>query len=407
MPGRQKKNLPIILQDILKNLRAGLMTPPAIIMLIIILIGLLLTVLRFSEGIAATSNMDDNNPWGIWIGLNLFAGVALASGGFAIAAAYYIFRLEYFKSALRPALLMSLLGYSMAIVSLIMDIDMPWRLFYPIFYQSGTTSILYKVGLCEFLCIIVLLLACAPVIAEYLGLKRLNDYLLGLGLFLAFAGVFLCILHQNSLGALFSIVPSKLHPLWNSPYLGFFFLISSAFAGISMVIFEGSLAYRWLRGQMDQAYLKNRDKIHLGLAKAAAFILICYLGLKLFDLAAGDKWTYLGSSYGIYFLSELGLFVLLPAFMYALGVREHNLALIRWAASLTVLGIIINRLNVSLVGFNSHLPANEHYFPSLEETGISLFMIIGCILAFKLAAIILPIYHEHKRSPEKELNTPS
>ena len=98
---------------------------------------------------------------------------------------------------------------------------------------------------------------------EWLGLKRARNIVVKLTLLLTIFGVILSTLHQSSLGALFLIAPSKLHPLWYSPYLTVFFFVSSIIAGLSMVIFESTLSHHYFADKMDEAHLKEKDDIAL------------------------------------------------------------------------------------------------------------------------------------------------
>lgn len=53
----------------------------------------------------------------------------------------------------------------------------------------------------------------------------------------------------------------------------------------------------------------------------------------------------------------------MPALIYAKGARDRNLTLCRIGATNTVLGIVLNRFNVSMIAFNYTLPSAERYFP--------------------------------------------
>jgi len=88
-------------------------------------------------------------------------------------------------------------------------------------------------------------------------------------------------------------------------------------------------------------------------------------------------------------------FVLFPAILYAVGSREKNKTFIRIAAVWTVLGIILNRFNISMVAFNYHLPAADRYFPSLAEVGISIFIITLLITVYRIITAKMPILYEH------------
>ena len=169
-----------------------------------------------------------------------------------------------------------------------------------------------------------------------------------------------------------------------------------------MVIVEGALSGRYLSHKMDPAHLADKDQVALGFGKAAAFILAGYFAIKVMGISVGNHWNLLSTPYGLWFLLELGGFVALPCFLYAIGVREKNLTIIKTAAVWTVLGIVLNRLNVSLVAFNWHLPAGERYFPHWMEIGLSVFLVTVGILVFRFIALRMPIFYEHPEFEENE-----
>lgn len=375
--------------------RQTIWTPFNIVAGIIIAMGLVLTVIRFTGGLGAVTNLDHNTPWGLWIGFDLLCGVALAAGGYMTSAACYIFGLKRFHSAVRPAILTAFLGYALVVLALHYDVGRPWRLPYPIFYSQGTSSLLFEVALCVFLYLTVLFVEFTPAALEWLGLKRARNLVVRLVLVLTVFGVILSTLHQSSLGALYLIAPSKLHPLWYSSYLALFFFVSSMFAGLSMVIFESTLSHRFLHNKMDAHHLEQSEGVALGFARAASFIMVGYLFMQMIGLAVDNDWHYLATGWGAWYLVEIIGFVALPAFAFAVGVRERNLRLIRWTALWAVLGIVFNRLNVSLVAFNWQLPADQRYFPSFMEVGITLFIVTLGVVVYRFIATRMPILYEH------------
>lgn len=375
--------------------KKNLFTPFNVFAAVVVLIGVYLTILRFTGGLAAVTNLSDDNPWGLWIGFDLLCGVALAAGGFTTSAAVYIFGLKKYHSAVRPAILTAFLGYALVVFALHYDVGRPWRLPYPIFYQPGTTSLLYEVGLCVFLYLTVLFVEYSVAALEWLGLKRLRSLVHKLTLVLTIFGVVLSTLHQSSLGALYLIAPSKLHPLWYSAYLPIQFFVSAIAVGLSMVIFEGSLSHRKFHHKMDAAYLAEHDGVVLGFARASSATLAAYLAIKLIALGADNNWHYLATGWGAWYLFEVLGFTALPCLLYAIGSRERNLPLIKWTALLTVLGVVLNRFNVSLVAFNWMLPASRRYFPSWGEIGVSVFVVVVGILAFRFIVTRMPIFYEH------------
>ena len=367
---------------------------------IIILVGLWLTYLRFTGGLGAVTNLDQNNAWGIWIGFDLLCGVALAAGGYTTAAAVEIFGMKKFHAALRPALLTGFLGYSLVVLALLYDVGRPWRLPYPFVVSPGSTSVLFEVGACVMLYLIVLFLEFSPMALEWLGEKKLRRVIVRLTLGLTIFGVVLSTLHQSSLGALFLMAPSKLHPLWYSTYLPVFFFVSSIAAGLSMVVFEGTLAHRSFADKMDEEHKRTENDVVLGFGKGAAFVLAAYFVIKVFGVALGDNWSLLGTNYGLWFLVEMIGFVLLPCFLYLVGVRDRNVKLIRWTAALTVLGIVFNRLNICVICFNWQLPAAERYFPHWMEIGISVFVITVGVTAYRFIVTRMPVFYEHPEFTE-------
>ncbi len=372
-----------------------LFTPFNMVAGLILLVGGVITVLRFTGGLGAVTNLSDYNPWGLWIGFDLLVGVALAAGGYVTSAVCYIFGLKRFHSAVRPAILTGFLGYALVVFALHYDVGRPWRLPYPFIVQPGTTSVLFEVGACVALYLTVLFVEYSTAPLEWLGFKRARNLVVKLTLVLTIFGVVLSTLHQSSLGALYLIAPSKLHPLWYSSYLPVYFFISSIIAGMSMVIFEGTMSHKYFHDKMDAAHLKEADGVVLGFGKAAAFLLFGYFVIKLVGLAVDNNWHHLATGWGLWFLVEMLGFVLLPCYLYAVGTRDKNIKMIRRTSLIAVLGIVLNRLNISLVAFNYHLPSSERYFPHWMEIAISLFIVTIGVLVFRFVVTRMPILYEH------------
>jgi Ni/Fe-hydrogenase subunit HybB-like protein len=371
------------------------LTPFNVVSGSIIIIGIVITILRFTIGLGAVTNLSNDNPWGLWIGFDLLVGVALAAGGYVTSAAVYLFGMKKYHSAVRPAVLTGFLGYSLVVFALTYDVGRPWRLPYPFIIQQGTSSLLFEVAACVALYLTVLFLEFVPAPLEWLGIKKVRELAVKLTLALTVLGVVLSTLHQSSLGALFLIAPSKLHPLWYSPYLPVFFFISSIIAGLSMVIFESTLSHHYFTDKMDTAHLNENEGVTLGFGKAASLVLAGYFIIKVMGIAGGDNWHLLGTSYGLWFLVELMGFVALPSFLYAVGVRNKDVKLIKWTAAWTVLGIVINRLNVCLIAFNWHLPSSQRYFPHWMEIATSVFIVTVGIVIFRFIVTKMPIFYEH------------
>jgi len=370
---------------------------------IIVIFGLIATIMRFTGGLGAVTNLSDYNPWGIWIGFDLLCGVALAAGGYVTSAACYIFGMKRFHSAVRPAILTGFLGYALVFLALLYDVGRPFRLVlaYPFVVQQGTSSLLFEVGLCVALYLNVLFLEFCPAALEWLGIRKLRDILVKITMVLTIFGVVLSTLHQSSLGALYLIAPAKLHPLWYSQYIPVYFFVSSVIAGLSMVLFESTLAHKYFHHKMDETHLGESDGLTMGFGKAASIVLAGYFTIKVIGIAADNNWHHLATGWGAWYLVELVGFVALPCFFFTMGVRDGNLKLIRYTAAWTVLGIIVNRLNVSVIAFNYHLPAADRYFPHFWEIVTSVFIVTVGILAYRFIVNNMPVLYEHPEYKEE------
>ncbi|MGA7145439.1 MAG: NrfD/PsrC family molybdoenzyme membrane anchor subunit [Desulfobacterales bacterium] len=365
------------------------------IALIVLGMGVYLTYLRFTGGLAAVTNLSDYNPWGLWISFDLLCGVALAAGGYVTSAAVYLFGMKKYHSAVRPAILTAFLGYFLVVLALQYDVGRPWRLPYPLFVQQGTTSVLFEVGLCVATYLTILFVEFSPAALEWLGLKKARNLVVKLTILLTIFGVVLSTMHQSSLGSLFLIAPSKLHPLWYSSYIPIYFFVTSIIAGLSMVILESTFSHRFFAYKMDATHLKEANDITLGFGKAASYVLAGYFAVKVMGISSANNWHYLKTGYGMWYLVELLGFVALPSVLYAIGVRIKSTGLIKWTSVLAVFGVILNRFNVCLVAFNWQLPPDERYFPRWTEIGISVFIIMIGLVLYRFIVTRMPILYEH------------
>lgn len=374
-------------------------TPGNIITWIILTVGLIITIIRFTVGIGSVTNLTDAQPWGMWIGFDLLCGVCLAAGGYFTTVAVYVMGMKHFHSAVRPAVTTAFLGYAFVVVALLYDLGHPLRLPY-MFFFPGTTSVLFEVGLCvaTYLTVLAIEFSVAPL--EWLSQKFpfllvCRKYVIKVTILLTIFGVTLSTLHQSSLGSLYLIAPEKLHPLWYSPFMPMFFFVSSMAAGASMVIFEGLFAHKGVHAYMDETHLREADSVVLAFSRAASFILMAYFMLKLIDMLVQANAVWLGTGWGTWWLVEMLGFVLLPALLYAQGARTGNVQLCRYTSVLAVAGIVLNRFNVSMIAFNWQLPSAERYFPSIWEICISAFVVTLIVTAYRFIVYNMPVLYEH------------
>jgi len=372
----------------------SILTPFNLVTGLILAGGAVILGLRFTQGLAATTNLTHTYPWGLWIGFDVMSGVALAAGGFVTSSAVYLFGMKEYKPIVRPALLTGFLGYFLVVLGLLADLGRPWRLPYPFIKQAGPTSPLFEVALCVALYLTVLFIESTPAAFEWLGWKKLRKLVGSLTIGLTVLGLILSTMHQSTLGAMYMVTPTKLHALWYSSHIPVHFFVSAVAAGIAMVIVEGMFSHRAFHHQV-QISTEHFERINFGLAKAGAVALAVYFAVKVVGLAIEDEWALLATGWGAWFLVELLGFVLLPGLMFAVAYRERRLGLARAAAVITALGIMLNRFNITFVAFNWNLPPAERYLPSWMEIWVTVAFITFAVVAFRWIASRMPIMYEH------------
>jgi len=348
--------------------------------------GVYATVLRFTRGLGASTNLSDQFPWGIWIGFDVLCGVMLAAGGFTLMAAVHIFHIERFKPIIRPTVLTAFLGYLLVCVALMFDLGRYYRIWHPLIMRNPH-SVMFEVAYCVMLYTTVLALEFAPIVFERLRLEKPLRTLHAVSIPIVILGVILSTLHQSSLGSLYLIMPNKLHPFWYTPLLPVFFFISAIGIGLAMTIFESYMSSKYFHRQLELPLLTDLGRI-------LAVVLSVYAVLKFEDLYhRGVLKLVLQPRYETYlFLLEIVVGLLLPIVMlFTRRIRESTGGLYL-AAVLTVLGFITNRLNVSITGMEG--AAGMHYVPKWTEMAVTAMMIAAGFALFGMATKYLPIFPE-------------
>lgn len=365
-----------------------LFTSGTMILIFLILMGVIVAFIRFTQGLGATTNLSDKFPWGMWIGIDVLSGVALAAGGFVIAATVYIFNLKKYYPVLRPAVLTAFLGYLMVIVALIFDLGHPYRIWHPmVLWQHH--SVMFEVGWCVMLYTTVLGLEISPPILERFNMQWLLKIIRIFTVPLVIAGVILSTLHQSSLGSLYLIVPNKLSSLWYTPLLPVMFFVSAVMVGLAMVIFESFVSSKAFKRKLEM-------DIILGLIKAEWFVLSWYLIIKIVDLIVRGSFLSIfnGSLESFMFLVEIIIGVVIPLLLLSIPTIRKSKGGIFISSLMIITGLVISKINVSIIGMLRESGAN--YFPALSEFIITISIIAGGLLAFKLAIKYFNIFSTEK-----------
>ncbi len=378
-------------------------TPGVWVMVAFMGVGAAFMVGRFTGGLAAVTNLSQSHPWGIWVAIDVATGVALAAGGFTTAALAHVFGRDAYESVTRPALLTAMLGYTFVPVALMIDIGRSWAIWHPIVYWQGN-SVLFEVAMCVVIYTHVLYIEFLPMVAErFKGRVNLPGPLAALNSpvdkFLHFAdrtldkfmwvfilaGIVLSCMHQSGLGSLLLIAPTKLHPLWYTPLLPLLFLTSAIAVGFPMVIFENTLASASLP-------IEDETPVISALSRYTIVFLGLYGVLKIGDLIARGAYVHLfdGTTQSTSFLVEVGFGVVLPWILLLVpSVRRSKKGLFV-SACLIIGGVVLNRLNVFLVGYKAPY-AQTHYFPSVGEMAITAALIAAIMFLYRLFVTIFPV----------------
>jgi Ni/Fe-hydrogenase subunit HybB-like protein len=381
--------------------RGKWLTPFNIISIPVIMLGLVLIVIRFMKGIGSITNLSQDIPWGLWIGFDVVTGVAFAGGAYVITFMVYILKMEKYHSIVRVTVLNGFLAYVFYAGALLLDLGRPWNVINPIIGNGfGTSSVLFLVAWHFLLYMLAELIEFSPAIAEWLGAKRARKILSGMTLAAVIFGITLSTLHQSGLGALFLMAKEKIHPLWYSEFIPIMFLVSSVFAGLSMVIFEGSISHNVFFNQISEKNHKAQKGIISGLSKVCAGAMFAYLFLQLLVFIHGKRWDYLDTPMGYWYLTEIIGFVLIPMLLFLYSYRKQNILMIRMAAILTMLGVILNRLNVTVIGFRWDAPV--HYVPSWMEIVVTFTVIFTEIWIFRWVINRMPVLRESPSWVNKE-----
>jgi len=373
--------------------KGKLLTPFNIISAPIILAGLVLIVLRFAKGLGATTNLNQEFPWGIWIGFDVVTGVAFAAGAYIVTFMVYVLRMEKYHSIVRATVLNGFLAYVFYAGALTLDLGRPWKIVNPIIGNSfGVSSVLFLVAWHFLLYMMAQFIEFSPAVAEWLGLKKLRKILGTLTVGAVIFGICLSMLHQSGLGALFLLAPAKIHPLWYTEYIPVLFIVSSVFAGMSIVIIEGTISHRVFGHQISAEHHAKHMDIMIGLSRLAAAALFVYFFMKILVLIHGMHWGELLTPMGYLYLIEMLGFVVLPFVIFVVGAKNRDRRLLLSAAVITAVGIIFNRLNVSVIAFKWYAPV--HYLPSWIEIVVTLAVVLGEIWAFRWVVNRMPVFME-------------
>jgi Ni/Fe-hydrogenase subunit HybB-like protein len=373
--------------------KGKIFTPFNIIAALTIIAAAIILFYRFSKGLGAVVHPDQDRPWGLWINFNVITGVAFAGGAYVVTFMVYILGLEKYRSIVRATVLYALLAYMFYAGALLLDLGRPWRVINPIIGNSfGISSVLFLVAWHFILYMGSLLIEFLPAVTEWATLKRYRRFFGAMTLAVVIFGIALSTLHQSGVGALFLMAEPKIHPLWYSEFIPILFFISSIFAGLSLVIILESIGRGVFKEHMSSSHRKDHGPVLMSLARVCSISMFVYLCMTMLVFIHGKDYTSFGEGWGAWYLVEMIGFVLVPCMLFLMGYKRANLTVIRIAAIMSIVGIILNRMNISTISYNWF--DKSLHWPTWMEMVVCVAVIFVQLLVFRWIVRRMPVYRE-------------
>ncbi|MBN8464063.1 MAG: Ni/Fe-hydrogenase cytochrome b subunit [Dechloromonas sp.] len=357
------------------------------------LIVLMLAVLaaRFVLGLGAVTNLNDGYAWGIWVVVDVLIGSALACGGFSVAMLVYIFNRGEYHPLVRPSLLASLFGYTLAGIGVMFDLGRYWN-FWHIFWPGSwnLNSAMLETALCISVYILVMWIEFSPVLMEKWGLNVARKKLGKVLFFFIALGTVLPMMHQSSIGTLLILMGGQVNPLWQTPIVPLLYLLSAILMGYGVVLFESCLASSAYRREIETSMLGPMAKVMLGM-------LGVYLAVRVVDLTVRGAW---GNAFdfglvAVFFWIEMILFCL-PFALVATAEARRNPARLFLGGAAIMLGGSLLRLNGYLIGYDTG--PGWRYFPSVPELLVTFGMTAVAVLGFIVVTRLFPVLPREEAS---------
>lgn len=374
------------------RLRRYPLGPGMILVWVLGALGIGVAVWRWIAGLGATTNLSDGRPWGLWISFDMMAGIGLAAGAFTVAAVVYIFNLKKFYPIVRPTILTGFISYTLAGLTLLVDLSQPQRIWHLIIYWN-IHSPLFEIGWCVMLYLTVLALEFSPVVFEALHWKVPLKIIRAIQIPLIIAGITLSTMHQSTLGTMLTPLIDKIHPLWYSPLFPLYFYMTAIVAGLAMTVFESYHSSRTYGYPFEIKMLAS-------LTKAIPWVLGSYFVIRTGELLVTGDWRYLleGGAPAVMYAIEMIGGVLIPFIYFADSRARNDIHGITWGAFFAMGGLILNRVNSALIFVDGSL-----YMPSWQEVAVTVGLTCLGLIMFDAAVRFLPMFPEPTPKAVKRL----
>jgi Ni/Fe-hydrogenase subunit HybB-like protein len=351
-----------------------------------VLIALMAAILmvRFLFGLGAVTGINDGYPWGIWVVVDVVIGSAFACGGFSVAMLVYIFNKGEYHPLVRPALLASLFGYTLAAAGVIFDLGRwwnVWNMFWP--GSINPNSVMFEVAVCITLYVIVMWIEFSPAFLEQMGKDEARRKVGRVMFFVIALGTVLPMMHQSSLGTLLVVMGVQIHPLWQTPVLPLLYLLTAVTMGYAVVLFESCLTSSAYRRRLETHMLTPLAKVMLGFL---AVFLVVRVGDLVVRGALGK--AFVPSVEALMFWLEMACFIA-PLVLIGAESNRRNPARLFLAGVLLMLGGSLMRLNGYLIGYETG--DGFSYFPTLAEVLVTAGMFAVEVLGYIIITRRFPV----------------
>lgn len=362
----------------------NLLTPVSFVLAVLALAAIAVLGIRFFFGLGAVTNLNDGYPWGLWVVADVVIGSAFACGGFSVAMLVYIFNHGHYHPLVRPALLASLFGYTLAGVGVLFDLGRWWNFWHILTPgYASPNSVMFEVAACISLYIVVMWIEFSPAFLEKWGFKDARRRLDKAMFFFIALGTVLPMMHQSSLGSMLVVFGTQIHPLWQTIVLPLIFLLSAITIGYAVVLFESCLAAAGFRRRIEMELLTPLSKVMLG-------VLAVFMAVRFGDLVVRGALGYAfeGSLQALMFWLETACFVA-PFFLLRAESARRNPARLFVAGVLLMTGGVLLRVNAFLIGYQTG--AGWSYFPSVPEMLVTFGMFAIEVLAYIVITRRFPV----------------
>ncbi len=306
-------------------------------------------------------------------GLIANCGLALAVGGFSVAAFLYYSDWRGVAWIRRAALLMAALGCLAAALASVAGVDRIGQIWSLLSVPWNTRSTL--AGLGWSLLVIAVLLAWEFALGRF-SISGWHPSPWGrrfVGLLLAALAALLAMLHEFALLRPILHAPERFSPLWATPALPALFFCSGVCACLAVAVFSAHNR-RWA------TEVSDRQLSNVGRWLAA--VLLLYLVLRSNDLLQRGIIDQLAPRGTENYLLGLELALLLLPILLLAGKGAENTTRIVAAADFTIAGVMANRLNTLITATEG----GSRYFPAPEEILIALSIAAAAVAGFTVAA---------------------